>query len=155
MHLVAVSGGIDSMCLAEKVRLSGEPFAMAHCNFSLRGGESDGDEAFVRNWASRHGITCHVKRFDTAVYAASKSISIEMAARELRYRWFGELCREHGYDALLVAHNANDNAETLLLNLKRRHEQIHDDCEQDDGETNIRNTDFADKAVHSVHQESE
>ena len=119
MLLVAVSGGIDSMCLAEKVRLEGGPFAVAHCNFSLRGAESDGDEAFVRDWCSRHGIVCHVKRFDTAAYASSEGISIEMAARRLRYHWFGELCRELGYEAVAVAHNANDNAETLLLNLLR------------------------------------
>ena len=119
MLLVAVSGGIDSMCLAEKVRLEGGPFAVAHCNFSLRGAESDGDEAFVRDWCSRHGVVCHVKRFDTAAYASTEGISIEMAARRLRYHWFGELCREHGYEAVAVAHNANDNAETLLLNLLR------------------------------------
>ena len=119
MLLVAVSGGIDSMCLAEKVRLSGEPFAVAHCNFGLRGAESDGDEAFVRNWADAHGIPCHVKRFEASAYAASQGISIEMAARRLRYHWFGELCREHGYTGVAVAHNANDNAETLILNLLR------------------------------------
>ena len=119
MLLVAVSGGIDSMCLAEKVRLSGEPFAVAHCNFGLRGEESDGDEAFVRHWADAHGIPCHVRRFETSAYAASQGISIEMAARRLRYHWFGELCREHGYSGVAVAHNANDNAETLLLNLLR------------------------------------
>ena len=119
MLLLAVSGGIDSMCLAEKVRLDGGPFAIAHCNFGLRGEESDADEAFVRSWASSHGITLHVKRFDTASYAAEKKVSIEMAARQLRYRWFGELCREHGYEAVAVAHNANDNAETLILNLLR------------------------------------
>ena len=107
------------MCLAQKVRLSGEPFAIAHCNFGLRGEESDGDEAFVREWASSAGVTCHVKRFDTLVYAAAEGISVEMAARRLRYHWFGELCREHGYDAVAVAHNANDNAETLILNLLR------------------------------------
>lgn len=119
MLLVAVSGGIDSMCLAEKVRLSGEPFAVAHCNFGLRGKESDGDEAFVRNWGDAHGILCHVRRFETSAYAASQGISIEMAARRLRYHWFGELCREHGYSGVAVAHNANDNAETLILNLLR------------------------------------
>ena len=119
MLLVAVSGGIDSMCLAEKVRLSGEPFAVAHCNFGLRGEESDGDETFVRNWADAHGIPCHVRRFETSAYAASQGISIEMAARRLRYHWFGELCREHGYSGVAVAHNANDNAETLILNLLR------------------------------------
>ncbi len=119
MILIAVSGGIDSMCLAEKARLGGGPFAIAHCNFGLRGAESDGDEAFVREWASANGITCHVKRFETEDYAREHGISIEMAARELRYRWFGELCRENGYEALAVAHNANDNAETLMLNLLR------------------------------------
>ena len=119
MLLVAVSGGIDSMCLVEKVRLGGEPFAVAHCNFGLRGAESDADETLVRSWAASHGVTCHVKSFDTAAYAAENKISIEMAARRLRYHWFGELCREHGYSAVAVAHNANDNAETLILNLLR------------------------------------
>ena len=119
MLLVAVSGGIDSMCLAEKVRLEGGPFAIAHCNFGLRGEESDGDEAFVRQWADTHGIPCHVRRFETSAYAAEQGISVEMAARRLRYHWFGELCKEHGYSGVAVAHNANDNAETLILNLLR------------------------------------
>ena len=119
MLLVAVSGGIDSMCLAEKVRLEGGPFAIAHCNFRLRGADSDADEALVRSWAASHGITCHVKHFDTQAFAASEGISIEMAARRLRYHWFGQLCREHGYSGVAVAHNANDNAETLILNLLR------------------------------------
>ncbi len=119
MLLVAVSGGIDSMCLMEKVRLEGGPFAIAHCNFGLRGAESDGDEAFVCEQAARHGIVCHVKRFDTKAFALAQGISIEMAARRLRYHWFGQLCREHGYKAVAVAHNANDNAETLILNLLR------------------------------------
>ena len=119
MLLVAVSGGIDSMCLAEKVRLSGGPFAVAHCNFSLRGEESDTDEALVRAWADRYGITCHVRRFETRAFAEAQGISVEMAARRLRYRWFGKLCREFGYEGVAVAHNANDNAETLILNLLR------------------------------------
>ena len=107
------------MCLMEKVRLEGEPFAVAHCNFRLRGEESDADEALVRSRAAAFGVVCHVKSFDTAAYAARNKISIEMAARRLRYHWFGELCREHGYSAVAVAHNANDNAETLILNLLR------------------------------------
>ncbi len=119
MLLVAVSGGIDSMCLAQKVRQEGGPFAIAHCNFGLRGAESDGDEALVRSWAARYGIPFHVKRFDTRSVAEAEGISVEMAARRLRYHWFGQLCREHGYEAVAVAHNANDNAETLLLNLLR------------------------------------
>ena len=119
MLLLAVSGGIDSMCLMEKVREEGGPFAVAHCNFGLRGSESDGDEAFVRAQADRLGVPCHVKRFDTEAYARERGISIEMAARRLRYQWFGRLCREYGYEAVAVAHNANDNAETLILNLLR------------------------------------
>ena len=107
------------MCLAEKVRLEGGPFAIAHCNFGLRGEESDGDEAFVKEWADQYGIPLHIRRFETEAFAAREGISIEMAARRLRYHWFGQLCREHGYEAVAVAHNANDNAETLLLNLLR------------------------------------
>jgi len=119
MLLLAVSGGIDSVCLTEKVRLEGGPFAMAHCNFGLRGAESDADEAFVRSLAASAGVICHVKRFDTEAFASAEGISIEMAARRLRYHWFGELCREFGYSGVAVAHNANDNAETLMLNLLR------------------------------------
>lgn len=119
MLLVAVSGGRDSMVLAEKVRRSGGPFAIAHCNFRLRGEDSDADEALVREWAARYSITCHVKAFETEACALRKGISIEMAARELRYRWFGELCREHGYEAVLTAHHADDNTETFFLNLLR------------------------------------
>ena len=119
MLLVAVSGGVDSMTLAEKVRQEGGPFAIAHCNFSLRGAESDADEALVLSWARSHDIPYHVKRFDTQAFAASEGISIEMAARRLRYHWFGQLCREFGYQGVAVAHNANDNAETLILNLLR------------------------------------
>ena len=107
------------MYLAEKVRREGGPFAVAHCNFALRGAASDADEAFVRDWAAAHGVTCHVKRFDTEAYAASEGLSVEMAARRLRYRWFGELCRSYGYKAVLTAHHADDNAETFLLNLLR------------------------------------
>jgi tRNA(Ile)-lysidine synthase len=119
--LLAVSGGIDSMCMAEIYvrRYPCGSLAIAHCNFNLRGEESDGDEALVRGWAERHGIRLHVKSFDTKAYASERGISIEMAARELRYRWFAELCKDEGYSEVAVAHNANDNAETLILNLLR------------------------------------
>lgn len=119
--LLAVSGGMDSMCMLDlfcKV-LPVEDFAVAHCNFSLRGEESDGDQAMVEQYAASLGVRVFVKRFDTAGYARENGISIEMAARDLRYGWFAELCREHGFDVLAVAHNANDNAETLMLNLLR------------------------------------
>ena len=119
--LLAVSGGIDSMCMAELFASCDPhvPFALAHCNFHLRGEESDGDEALVRKWASERGIRIHVRDFDTETYAREKGVSIEMAARDLRYAWFAELCLEHGYKAVSVAHNANDNAETLILNMLR------------------------------------
>lgn len=123
--LLAVSGGIDSMYMAERALegalsgLSCEEFAVANCNFHLRGEESDEDSAFVRDWCTRHGVRLHVTDFDTATFASSKAISIEMAARELRYGWFASLCEEFGYDAVAVAHNADDNAETLLLNMLR------------------------------------
>jgi len=119
--LLAVSGGVDSMYLANRAPelFPGARFAVAHCNFSLRGKESDGDEAFVREWCTASGVECFVKRFDTAGYAGERHVSIEMAARELRYAWFAELCGEHCFDALCTAHNANDNAETLILNLLR------------------------------------
>ena len=94
-------------------------FAVAHCNFGLRGEESDGDEQFVREWCAARGAELLVRSFDTAGYAAEHGVSIEMAARELRYRWFAEVCSEAGYDAVAVAHNADDNAETLLLNMLR------------------------------------
>ena len=119
--LIAVSGGIDSMCMAELFASMEQSlsFAVAHCNFRLRGEESDGDEALVRKWAQEHNVILHIKSFDTQEYAASNGISIEMAARDLRYGWFADLCREYGYAAVAVAHNANDNAETLILNMLR------------------------------------
>ena len=119
--LLAVSGGIDSMCMAEIFvrRYPCECLAVAHCNFNLRGDESDGDESLVREWAESHGVRIHVKSFDTKGFAQESGVSIEMAARELRYRWFAELCASEGYDEVAVAHNANDNAETLVLNLLR------------------------------------
>ena len=119
--LLAVSGGIDSMCMADLFASCSEglTFAIAHCNFHLRGEESDGDESMVRGWAREHGIDIHVRDFDTESYARENNVSIEMAARELRYSWFAGLCRQYGYKAVCVAHNANDNAETLMLNLLR------------------------------------
>ena len=119
--LLAVSGGMDSMCMLDlfSKTLSASDYAVAHCNFSLRGEASDGDQALVETRAHELGVRCFVKRFDTEEYARANGISIEMAARDLRYAWFAELCAEHGYDVLAVAHNANDNAETLMLNLLR------------------------------------
>lgn len=119
--LLAVSGGIDSICLASLFLNSsvGRRFAVAHCNFHLRGEDSDSDEALVAAWCGRNGVRYHKTDFDTEQYASSHSVSIEMAARELRYDWFASLCRDNGYYGVAVAHNANDNAETLILNLLR------------------------------------
>lgn len=119
--LLAVSGGIDSICLASLFLNSsaGRRFAVAHCNFHLRGEDSDSDEALVAAWCGRNGVRYHKADFDTEQYASSHSVSIEMAARELRYDWFASLCRDNGYYGVAVAHNANDNAETLILNLLR------------------------------------
>ena len=121
LYLLAVSGGVDSMCLADLwIRCFGAgSFAIAHCNFHLRGEESDGDEALVTKWAEENGVRMHRVDFDTVGYAAENGLSIEMAARELRYRWFGELCQKHDYEAVVVAHHADDNAETLVLNMVR------------------------------------
>lgn len=117
--LLAVSGGIDSMCLAEKSVRSGQDFAVVHCNFHLRGADSDADADFVADWARRHGIAFYSKDFDTAAYAAEQGISLEMAARELRYGWFADLCRTEGFAGVAVAHQADDRRETFLLNLMR------------------------------------
>lgn len=119
--LLAVSGGVDSMVMATLfLKSSLHPrFAIAHCNFSLRGDESDADEALVRTWADENGVRIHTVRFDTEAYAHENGVSIEMAARELRYAWFAKLCDEFAYAATSLAHNANDNAETLILNLLR------------------------------------
>ena len=119
--LLAVSGGVDSMTLLHLVRNSalGCPFGVAHVNFSLRPGDCDRDEHLVRTTCDAAGIPFHTKKFDTRAYASERSISIEMAARELRYGWFSELMRKHGYGRLLVAHNRNDSAETMMLNLLR------------------------------------
>lgn len=87
--------------------------------FLSEGKDSDADEQLVRKWAKEHGVKIYVKKFDTRYYAKRHSLSIEMAARDLRYSWFYKLMTDHKYNYLAVAHNANDNAETLLLNLVR------------------------------------
>ncbi len=119
--LLAISGGADSICMAELYFNSKfkENIAIAHCNFNLRGEDSQKDELFVKSWAENKGVKFHIKRFDTESYAKIHKISIEMAARDLRYEYFDELCQTEGYNVLSVAHNANDNAETLILNLLR------------------------------------
>jgi len=100
-------------------REAGIEHSIAHCNFSLRGKESDSDEEFVASWARKNNIQFFVNRFDTLGFAARRKISVQMAARELRYDWFRSLIRMEGFDAVAVAHNLNDNVETFLINLIR------------------------------------
>lgn len=121
--LVCVSGGADSVALLDVLQRGGWECVVAHCNFHLRGEESDRDEQFVREVIGERlkakGEILWVKDFDTEAYAREKGLSIEMAARELRYEWFAEVAAETGCKAIAVAHHQNDQAETVLLNLKR------------------------------------
>ena len=117
--LLAVSGGIDSMVMAHLFIRAGIEIGIAHCNFSLRGQDSDLDEELVRKFAAENNISFFDVRFDTKTYAAEKGISIQMAARDLRYSWFEKIRKKHGFDSVAIAHNLNDNIETFLINLTR------------------------------------
>lgn len=117
--LLAVSGGVDSVVMAQLFRESGFPFGIAHCNFQLRGAESDADEHFVQQLAAAWAVPFFVKHFETKTYAAQNGLSIQMAARELRYAWFREITLENGFARLATAHNLNDSVETALLNFIR------------------------------------
>jgi tRNA(Ile)-lysidine synthase len=117
--LVAVSGGIDSMCLFHLLKSSGFEISVAHCNFKLRGKESDDDEKFVEALADKNGVPCHTKHFETLEFSRLQKINIQMAARELRYSWFENLRRTINYDKIAIAHNSDDNIETFFINLLR------------------------------------
>jgi len=115
--LLAISGGIDSVCLADLLIRSGYNVEFAHCNFKLREEESDQDEIFVSDLANKYKIPFHHISFDTNHYALSNKRSIQMAARELRYEWFEKVRREISADYIAIAHNQNDNIETFFINL--------------------------------------
>jgi tRNA(Ile)-lysidine synthase len=117
--LLAVSGGIDSMVMAHLFLGLNHKEGIAHCNFCLRGKESDKDEELVRQFAADNNIPFFTTRFETKAYAKEKRLSVQMAARELRYDWFEEIRKTNGFDSVAVAHNLNDNIETLLINLIR------------------------------------
>ena len=117
--LVALSGGVDSVVLATLMLRSGYAFSVAHCNFHLRGEESNRDERFVRSWAEKNKIKLFVSEFDTYAYMQQKGISLEMAARELRYSMFENLMTSQGFSLLATAHHADDSAETFFINLLR------------------------------------
>jgi tRNA(Ile)-lysidine synthase len=119
--ILAVSGGVDSVVLVDLCAKAGYSFSIAHCNFHLRGTESDADETFVKELGSKYNVTVHVKKFDTVAYAFDHKLSIQEAARVLRYEWFDELisAKTFGSSVLLTAHHADDNNETLLMNFFR------------------------------------
>jgi len=117
--LLAVSGGVDSMVMADLFLRSNFNFSIAHCNFSLRGEESEGDENFVKTWCQNRGIKFFTKRFQTDILMKEEKISVQMAARSLRYEWFENLCSEYSFAFCSLAHHKNDILETILLNLVR------------------------------------
>ncbi len=117
--LAAVSGGMDSVLMAHLLKAAGYNFSIAHCNFQLRGDDALADQEFCKNLAQQLGVPFYTINFNTADYAANHKISIQMAARDLRYQWFQQLKQQHGYDAIALAHHQNDTIETILLNLTR------------------------------------
>lgn len=117
--LLAVSGGLDSMVLTHLFQQLNYEFALAHCNFQLRGLESFEDQKFVQNYANENNIKVFITQFDTEAFAKDYKLSTQVAARELRYNWFYELLEDKNFDYLLTAHHADDNLETFLINLSR------------------------------------
>ncbi len=117
--IAGVSGGLDSVCLCYLLYQAGYNFGIAHCNFGLRGEESDEDERFVKELADKYKAPFYVRSFETEAYARREKISIQMAARTLRYEWFERLLKENGGRGILTAHHHDDSVETFFLNLIR------------------------------------
>jgi len=117
--LLAVSGGLDSVVMARLFNQSGYQFGITHANFQLRGNESERDEDFVRALAAKYQVPIHVKRFETKSFARKKGVSVQMAARTLRYDWFEELIKDENYTCVATAHHLDDQVETFLINLAR------------------------------------
>lgn len=117
--LLAVSGGVDSMVLVHIFNALGYDIAIAHCNFGLRGEESDDDTEFVQGYATKNMILHFITRFDTARFASDNKLSVQVAARQLRYIWFDEVIQENEFDYLLTAHHLDDSLETFLINFSR------------------------------------
>jgi len=119
LTLLAVSGGVDSVVMSHLFYQAGFRFAVAHCNFGLRGTASDQDETWVRALTKQYNAVCHTNTFDVCTYAKPRGISIQMAARTLRYAWFQQLCETHGFAKVATAHHGNDSLETALLNFTK------------------------------------
>ncbi|CDN32957.1 tRNA(Ile)-lysidine synthetase [Mucinivorans hirudinis] len=117
--LLAVSGGVDSMVMLDMYIKQGMAIGVAHCNFRLRGAESDAEQALVERVATKNNIPIYIRRFDTSCEAALAGESIQMAARRLRYAFFEEICTEQGYDKIAIAHHSDDSTETFFINLLR------------------------------------
>ena len=117
--LIACSGGLDSVVLSRLFKELNYNISLAHCNFSLRGKESDQDEIFLISIADKLSIPIFNKKFNTTEYKIKHKLSTQMAARNLRYQWFDEICKEHSFDYLLTAHHLDDDLETFLINLSR------------------------------------
>ena len=117
--LVAVSGGLDSMVLADLCVKSALNISLAHCNFKLRGDESDGDERFIKDFSKTHNLEVFATSFKTETFAKTSKQSVQMAARQLRYEWFENLRNQKGFEYILTAHHADDHLETVLINLSR------------------------------------
>ena len=117
--LIAISGGVDSVVLTHLCHKLKLDIALAHCNFNLRGKESDEDEDFVLQLAEDLNLEIFIESFETETYAKQNKLSTQMAARELRYNWFHELAEQLDFDYILTAHHADDNLETFLINLSR------------------------------------
>ncbi len=119
MPLLAVSGGVDSVVLCDLFSRLGKRFGVAHCNFLLRGKMSNEDEKFVTNLAVKYDVKCYTTRFETAQVAKERGVSVQVAARDLRYAWFAEIMEREGYTCMATAHHANDALETVLYQLTR------------------------------------
>lgn len=118
-YLLAVSGGVDSIVMCDLFFKAGLKFGIAHCNFNLRGKESEGDESFVKRIAQKYNVPFHKKSFNTKLYAEKKKISVQMAARDLRYEWLKQVANKEKYDRIATAHHLDDSIETFFINILR------------------------------------